>query len=577
MQYNVYTEVKMKFPKIDMTPVSHPYPETTMFGAVAATAKRIPDAPALNFMGKYTTYKTFVEKIEMTAGAFLKAGIRKDDVVTICMPNTPQGVICLYALNRIGAIANMVHPLSSGKNITFYLDYSESKMILTLDQFYTKVEKAVKEADHDVKIIVARIQEELPLVKAVAYKYLKNRENLKYPGKDGLVWSDFVKTGKGVKLPEIEFDKNKAAVILYSGGTSGTPKGIYLSDWNFNCLGMQVGEISGCNIDYGCKFLSVMPIFHGFGLGIGIHTVLENGAMCILIPQFTKESYAKDVLKHKPNFIAGVPTLYEALLKVDIFDGADLSFLIGVFSGGDALSPELKKRADQFFKDHNANLQIREGYGLTECVTASCVTPNDKAKVGSIGLPLRDMVYRIVEPGTFNYLPAGEMGEIIISGPTLMLGYKDAEEENAKTMRTDENGTRWLFTGDAGYMDEEGYVYFKQRMKRMIVTSGYNVYPSHIENMIDKHPDVDYCCVIGVKDPYKMQRVRAYVVLNKGVEANDATKQSILAHCKEYLDVFERPKEIIFRDELPKTLVGKVAYRFLEEEAEKEEVEAVKA
>ena len=567
----------MKFPKIDMTPVSHPYPETTMFGAVAATAKRLPDAPALNFMGKYTTYKTFVEKIEMAAGAFLKAGIRKDDVVTICMPNTPQGVICLYALNRIGAIANMVHPLSSGKNITFYLDYSESKMILTLDQFYTKVEKAVKEADHDVKIIVARIQEELPLVKAVAFKYLKNRENLKYPGKDGLVWSDFIKTGKGVALPPIEFDKNKAAVILYSGGTSGTPKGIYLSDWNFNCLGMQVGEISGCNLDYGCKFLSVMPIFHGFGLGIGIHTVLENGAMCILIPQFTKESYAKDVLKHKPNFIAGVPTLYEALLKVDIFDGADLSFLIGVFSGGDALSPELKKRADQFFKDHNANLQIREGYGLTECVTASCVTPNDKAKVGSIGLPLRDMVYRIVEPGTFNYLPDGEMGEIIISGPTLMLGYKDADEENAKTIRTDENGTRWLFTGDAGSMDEEGFVYFKQRMKRMIVTSGYNVYPSHIENMIDKHESVDYCCVIGVKDPYKMQRVRAYVVLNKGVEANDTTKQSILDHCKEYLDVFERPKEIIFRDELPKTLVGKVAYRYLEEEAEKEEAEAVKA
>jgi long-chain acyl-CoA synthetase len=569
----------MKFPGIDFTPVSHPYPETTMFGAVAATAKRVPQAPALNFMGKYTTYKEFIEKIEMTAGAFLKAGIGKDDVVTICMPNTPQGVICLYALNRIGAIANMVHPLSSGKNITFYLDYSDSKMILTLDQFYTKVEKAVSEAKNDVKIIVARIQEELPLVKAVAYKYLKNRQNLKYPGKNGLVWSDFVKTGKGVSLPPVEFSKDKAAIILYSGGTSGTPKGIYLSDWNFNCLGMQVAEISGCNLDYGCKFLSVMPIFHGFGLGIGIHTVLENGAMCILIPQFTKESYAKDVLKHKPNFIAGVPTLYEALLKVDIFNGADLSFLIGVFSGGDSLSPELKKRADNFFKEHNANLQIREGYGLTECVTASCVTPNNKAKVGSIGLPLRDMQYRIVEPGTFNYLPAGEMGEIIISGPTLMLGYKDAEEENAKTMRLDENGTRWLFTGDAGYMDEEGFVYFKQRMKRMIVTSGYNVYPSHIENILDKHPDVDYCCVIGVKDPYKMQRVRAYIVLNSGVEQNETTKQSILEHCKEYLDVFERPKEIIFRDELPKTLVGKVAFNVLEQEAEKEEAEkeAIKA
>ena len=563
----------MNFPKIDMTPVSHPYPETTMFGAVAASAARVPHAPALNFMGKYTTYAEFVTKIEMAAGAFLKAGIKKNDVVTICMPNTPQGVICLYALNRIGAIANMVHPLSSGKNITFYLDYSESKMILTLDQFYEKVEKAAKEAKNDVKIIVARIQEELPFIKAVAYKYLKNRQNLKFPGEGGLVWSDFVKTGKGVELPAVEFDKEKAAVILYSGGTSGTPKGIYLSDWNFNCLGMQVAEISGCNLDYGCKFLSVMPIFHGFGLGIGIHTVLENGAMCILIPQFTKESYAKDVLKHKPNFIAGVPTLFEALLKVDIFDGADLSFLIGVFSGGDSLSPELKNRADKFFKDHNASLQIREGYSLTECVTASCVTPSDRAKVGSIGLPLRDTDYRIVEPGTFNYLPAGEMGEIIISGPTLMLGYKDAEEENAKTMRIDENGRRWLFTGDAGYMDEEGFVYFKQRMKRLIVTSGYNVYPSHIENMIDKHESVDYCCVIGVKDPYKMQRVRAYVVLNSGVEKSDATKQSILDHCKEYLDVFERPKEIIFRDELPKTLVGKVAYHSLEEEAEKEEAE----
>lgn len=561
----------MKLPKIDMTPVSHPYPETTMFGVIQASAQRVPDAPALDFMGKITTFRTFKEKIELLAGAFLNHGIKKGDVVTICMPNTPQGVICLYALNRIGAVANMVHPLSSQKNVTFYLDYSESKMILTLDQFYDKVAKAVSEAKNKVEIIVARIQDELPFPKSVAYKYLKNKENLKYPDeRGGLVWKEFIKTGKGVKLPEIEFNKDSTAVILYSGGTSGTPKGILLSDYNFNCLGCQVAEISGCNLDYGCKFLSVMPIFHGFGLGIGIHTVLQNGAMCVLIPQFTKESYAKAVLKNKPNFIAGVPTLFEALLKVDVFEGADLSFLIGVFSGGDSLSPELKKRADKFFKDHNANLQIREGYGLTECVTASCVTPVDRAKEGSIGLPLRDTIYKIVEPGTFNELPAGEMGEIIITGPTLMIEYKDAEEENAKTMRFDENGTRWLFTGDVGSMDEEGFVYFKQRMKRLIVTSGYNVYPSQIEKVIDKHEDVDYCCVIGVKDPYKMQRVRAYIVLNAGVQANDETKKRILDYCKEYLDVFERPKEIIFKDELPKTLVGKVAYHVLEEEAEKE-------
>lgn len=561
----------MKFPPIDMTPVSRPYPMTTMFGAIELSAKRVPDAPAFSFEGKVTLYKDFVKRIEQTARAFLSQGIKKGDVVTICMPNTPQGVICLYALNRIGAVANMVHPLSSQKNITFYLDYSESKMILTLAQFYDKVRAAVDEAQNDVRVIVARIRDELPFPKNILFRAVKNKEIVNIPeGKNDILWSDFIKCGQDLTLPEVVFDKNRTAVILYSGGTSGTPKGIMLSDFNFNALGMQVGEIAGCKLDWGTKFLSVMPIFHGFGLGIGIHTVLENGAMCILIPQFTKESYAKAVLKNKPNFIAGVPTLFEALLKVDVFNGADLSFLKGVFSGGDSLSPELKKRADKFLKEHNASVQIREGYGLTECVTASCVTPHDRAKEGSIGLPLRDMIYKIVEPGTFNELAAGERGEIIISGPTLMLGYMKADEENAKTLRVDENGTTWMFSGDMGFMDEEGFVYFKQRMKRLIVTSGYNVYPTHIENILDKHEAVDYSCVIGVRDPYKMQRVRAYIVLKDGYDQSEETKTAILDYCKPYLDVFERPKEIIFKDELPKTLVGKVAYHSLEEEAEKE-------
>ncbi len=568
----------MKFPAIDRTTKAiHDYPETTMFGAIAGSAEKFPKAPALDFMGKYTTYKDFVKKIELAAGAFIKYGIGRDDVVTICMPNTPQALVCLYALNRIGAVANMVHPLSSQKNITFYLDYADSKMILTLDQFYEKVKKAVGESKRKATVLVARIHEELPAFKAAAYKYLKNKDNLKYPtDKKDLRWSEFVKSGEGVVLPEVVFEKDKTALILYSGGTSGTPKGIMLTDYNFNALGMQVAEIAGCNLTYGCKFLSVMPIFHGFGLGVGIHTVLENGAMCILVPQFTKESYAKMVVQKKPNFIAGVPTLFEALLKVDAFKGQDLSFLVGVFSGGDALSPELKRRADEFFRAHNANLQIREGYGLTESVAASCVTPVDRAKEGSIGLPLRDMDFKIVQPNTFEELTCGSIGEIIISGPTVMMGYKDAKEETSGALRYDENGVKWLFTGDMGSMDEDGFVYFKQRMKRLIVTSGYNVYPSHVENIIDRHPDVDCSCVIGVRDPYKMQRVRAYVSLRDGVEANEEIKAKLFAYCKEYLDVFERPKEIIFRDELPKTLVGKVAYHTLEEEAALEDAATTK-
>ncbi len=562
----------MKLPPIDMRSVSHPYPETTMFGAVKNAAERFPKAPALEFMGSYTTYTALIKKIEQAAMAFYAAGIRKNDVVTICTPNIPQAVVAIYALNRIGAIASVVHPLSSQKNITYYLDYTDSKMIMTLDNFYEKVRDAVSEAKRDTRILVARIQEELNPVLAAGYTLKTGKKFLKFPEKGkGTLWNDFVKYSRRVALPPVEYNKEKTSIILYSGGTSGTPKGIRLSDFGFNALGMQLAEKSGCNLTYGCTFLSVMPIFHGFGLGIGIHTILENGAMCILIPQFTKETYAQTVLKKKPNFIAGVPTLYEALLHVDAFKGADLSFLKGVFSGGDAMSVDLKKRCDKFFKEHNADVQIREGYGLTESVNATCLTPVDRYKEGSIGLPLRDMQFRIVEPGTFNEVPTGELGEIIIAGPTIMLGYLKNEEENEKTLRVDDNGTKWLFTGDLGCVDEEGFVYFKQRIKRMIISSGYNVYPSQIEKVLDKHPDIDYSCAIGVKDAYKMHKVRAYIVLKNGVPETPEEKIKILEYCKQYLDVMERPREIVFRKELPRTLVGKVAYRVLEEEAAEEE------
>lgn len=559
----------MKDPILDRTPQIHPYPETTMFGAVEQAKNTYPKAIAYDFQGKLTNYTEFVKLIENAARGFLKHGIKKGDRVTICMPNTPQGVICLYALNRIGAVANMVHPLSAQKNITFYLDFSQSKMILTMDMFYEKVKAAVDESNTNARIIVARIQDELPLPLGVIYRFAKNSKNMKFPDRKGdILWTDLVKSGRDEKLPAIEYNEDQTAVILYSGGTSGKQKGICLSDKNFNALGMQISEICGVNLNDKCKFLSVMPIFHGFGLGIGIHTILINGARCILVPQFTTDTYAKTVIKKRPNFIAGVPTLYQALFETDRFRGQDLSFLVGVFSGGDALSPELKKRADKFLRDHNADIQIREGYGLTECVTASCVTPVDRAKVGSIGLPLRDTVYKIVEPGTFEEKKLGEHGEIILTGPTLMLGYLNNEEETAQTLRTDENGVKWLFTGDMGYMDEDGFVYFKQRIKRMIVTSGYNVYPSRVEEVIDKCPDVNYCCVIGVKDHYKMQKIRAYIVLNEGVPETAGEKEKIKEFCKPYLDRYEWPKEIEFRDELPKTLVGKVAYHTLEEEAE---------
>ena len=316
----------------------------------------------------------------------------------------------------------------------------------------------------------------------------------------------------------------------------------------------------------GDKMLAAMPIFHGFGLGVCIHTMLANGGRCLLVPRFTAKSYGKLLKKKKCNFIAGVPTLYEALLRLPSMENADLSSLKGVFSGGDSLSVELKKKFDKFLYDHNAAVQIREGYGTTETVTACCLTPPHMAKEGSIGLPFPDTYIKIVKPGTDEELPYGEEGEILLAGPTVMKEYIDNPEETAQTLRTHADGLTWVYTGDLGYMDDDGFVYFKGRSKRMIISSGYNIYPAQLENIIDAHELVQMSCVIGVPDTYRMQRVKAFVMLKPGVPANEATRESIMAYCRKNIAKYAMPKEIEFRENLPKTLVGKVAYRQLEEE-----------
>jgi long-chain acyl-CoA synthetase len=265
--------------------------------------------------------------------------------------------------------------------------------------------------------------------------------------------------------------------------------------------------------------------------------------------------------------IPGVPTLFEALLRAEGLENLDLSFLKGIFAGGDCLSVELKKKVDDFLKAHNCAEQIREGYGTTECVTASCLTPRNYARTGSIGVPFPDTFYKIVKVGTTEELQPGEEGEICLSGPTVMLGYMDNPEETDQTLKTHEDGKLWLHTGDLGKMDEDGFVYFKQRLKRMIISSGYNIYPSQLENIIDGHEKVLLSCVIGVNDPYRGQKIRAYIVPAPGIEPTQELKKEILEHCARHIAKYAMPREIEFRSELPKTLVGKVAYRVLEEEA----------
>ena len=541
------------------------YPRLTIYQLVAQTARECPDLPAYEFMGRRTSYRDFLARIDRAALALYTAGIRAGDRVTICMPNTPQALDCFYALNRIGAVSNMIHPLSAEEEIRFYLDVSGSQAILTLDRFYGKVAAAAARAKREPKLWIARLQPELKPLMRLGYNLTQGRKTPKLPQEGCTLWTDLLRKAAGT-LPPDDGQCDACASILYSGGTTGTTKGICLSSYNFNALALQTIAASGYESIRGCTMLSVMPVFHGFGLGIGIHTALIGGACCILVPKFNVSTYAELLIKKQPNIIPGVPTLFEALLRADKLESADLSCLKGVFCGGDSLSIELKKKVDDFLKAHNASVQIRQGYGLTECVTASCLTPKDYNRVGSIGVPFPDTYYKIVKPGTTEELDANFEGEICISGPSVMLRYVDNPEETANTLRRHEDGRIWLHTGDLGKMDEDGFVFFSQRMKRMIITSGYNVYPGQLENIIDGHEKVLLSCVIGVKDPYKVQKVKAFVVLRPGFEANDETKKELLDYCRQHIAKYAMPYDIEFRDELPKTLVGKVAYRILEEE-----------
>ena len=549
-------------------PATLDYFQGSMYEAVEKIAEKYPDYIAYDFMGRSTTYKKFVEQINLCARALKAIGIREGDKITICMPNCPQTVIMFYAVNLVGGIANMVHPLSSEKEIEFYLKESGSICALTLDQFYHKFEAIRQNVESLNNVIIASIKDELSKPIKVGYMLTEGRKIEKIPEDAPVImWKDFMKLSHSCyyKTYKVKREGADPAVVLYSGGTTGTTKGIVLTNKNFNALGQQVIAANPM-FNPGDKMLAAMPLFHGFGLGVCVHTMLSQGGRCILIPRFTAKSYAKQIVKYKCNFIAGVPTLYEALLRLPSMDGANLSSLKGVFSGGDSLSIELKKKFDKFLYDHKASIQVREGYGTTETVTACCLTPPHMFKEGSIGLPFPDTYIKIVEPDTDREVPYGQEGEILLAGPTVMKEYMNNPEETAQTLRTHADGLTWVYTGDLGVMDEQGFIYFRGRAKRMIISSGYNVYPGQIENILDAHEYVQMSCVIGVPDPYKMQKVKAFVKLVQGVPATEETKQVLMAYCRKNVAKYAMPYDIEFKEDMPKTLVGKVAYRQLEEE-----------
>ena len=410
------------------TPAHLTYPKKTIYQMIRATCEKFPNLPAYEFMGKVTTYREFLQRIDLTARAYYAMGIRKGDRVTICMPNCPQAVDSFYALNRIGAVSNMIHPLSAAKEIAFYLNFSHSKAILTLDQFYPKVESIRGELQEPVTILVARIKDELKPLLAMGYALTQGRKLPKVPtrGEGLLHWDRFLAGGRRLKepLPKLQGRAEDGASILYSGGTTGTTKGILLSNLNFNALALQTIAASGFAPIDGLKMLSVMPVFHGFGLGIGIHTALVGGACCILVPQFNVKTYAELLKKKKPHIIPGVPTLFEALLRADNLEGADLSFLKGRVLRRRQPVHRAEKEGGRI--PHRPPCHGSDSPGLRPHRVRHGLLPDAQGvpPPGSIGVPFPDTYYKICRPGTTEEVDCNVEGEICLTGPSVMLGVR---------------------------------------------------------------------------------------------------------------------------------------------------------
>lgn len=545
-------------------PESLNYFNGSMYDYLKDTASKNEKRSAYSFYGNEVTFKSFMKKIDKVASALKEFNIVENECVTICMPNTPESFALIYAINKIGAICNIIHPLSSTQDIERALKETNSSIIFCSDV-------AMPKARH-IKVkhfIMVPTSESLGKLLKTLYN-IKSSLNMKL--EEGmLTWHEFLNYGVSEDT-YVKREPNSPAAIIYSGGTTGKPKGIIISNANFNAMALQTSSV--CEyISPGHSVLSALPIFHVFGLALCAHTCLVSGMKCIIVPQLNTKKINKELKKYKPSVYPAVPSLLK--MSINNPDPGSNAFkdIKVVVVGGDYLSPQLKSEFEDYLKAHGSSAVVKVGYGLSEVCGFCCCTSEVEEKhvnshKGTLGIPNPDMIVKIFEPNSDVEKSLGDVGEICVTGPTLMMGYINEDEETKKTLVFHSDGKTWLHTGDLGYMDKDGFIFYTSRLKRMIITNGYNVYPIELEDIINKCEYVDTCTVVGVPHKIKSQTPKAVIVLKQGVENTMEIREEIRRYCYKNIAKYAVPTEYEFRDTLPKTAVGKVAYRDLEKKKE---------
>lgn len=547
-------------------------PTTSIYEYLKDSTKKYSNMIAINYFNNKISYKELFNNIEKYAKAFTAEGIKKGDIVTLCLPNVPEAVYMFYALNKIGAIANMVHPLKSGNEIKLAINDTKSKLLVMVDNAFKEVDPIAADITAQ-KIVVVSAGDSMPLPLKLGYK-AKCGKTINYSEDNKYVSLDtFAKQSKKIKnLPDVKTSGNDTAVIMYTGGTSGFPKGVELSNNNFNRMVFQQ-KATAKHFGAGDKMLTIMPVFHGFGLCSSVHMPLSYGITTILIPKFDSKEFYKLMSKYKPNHVFGVPKLWKALMNDKKIQGMDLSFMKYIVSGGENMKDGLEEEINKFFEQHNCYYKLKKGYGSTEAVAGTTLSDDNCNEIGSIGIPLICNDFKIVKPETEEELDYYQEGEICISGPTIMKGYLNNKEETANALRVHADGKLWYHTGDSGYMTKDGLIYYTNRLSRMYVSGGFNIYPPRIEKIIETNNKVEQCAIVGINHPYKDIKVpQAYLILKPGEQLDEKLIEEISSVCRQNLDMHHQPFKFVQVSEFPTTKVGKTDYKALEKLSEEDKV-----
>lgn len=541
-------------------PATLDYPRITLYEALARSAQVRPAATAVDFLGSMLTYRQLIDSVDRCAAALAALGLGAGDRITISTPTCPQGVIAFYAAAKLGVVSSFIHPLSAPAEIEGYLNRSRSRVALTLDAFYGAFAEVRDRTPLDT-LILARISDYLPAAKRLGFWLTRGRKLPPVPADARVSWWARLMSEERQPAPAVTVDTDALAAILYSGGTTGSPKGIMLSHRNFISEGMQLAAWVGLRDSD--TVLAALPIFHGFGLAALVNAPLLSGAKVVMVPQFSPEIVAELLRTKRPTLTAGPPTLYESLARDPSLRRADLSSLRAAFSGADTLPEPVRERFEGLVAERGGSVRLLEGYGLTEAVTAIMGMPLHERRPQSIGIPFPDMLAMICEPTTTSACAPNGEGEICVSGPAVMLGYLDDPEATEAALKKHKDGRVWLHTGDIGRMDGDGFFYFVSRLKRMIKSSGFNVYPAQVEAVLYQHETVVDACVVGIPDEAQGERVKAFVVVAETAEAGPELAAELIEYCRERLIKWSCPREVEFRHELPKTRIGKIDYAAL--------------